>query len=91
VEALKTVETHTEAISLLCTDFNMPQINGVELAQRLMEMRPGLKVVYLSGIAEKIPASALTGGSLVIQKPANLGELSVVIRQVLDEGANQKV
>lgn len=83
------VANQEQPISLLCTDFNMPALNGEQLAQRLTRMRPGLKVIYLSGIAEKIPESAVAGGNIVIQKPTRMGELASAIRCMLDEGARQ--
>ena len=40
-------------VDLLITDVNMPGMRGPELAQRLLASRPGLKVLYVSGYADK--------------------------------------
>jgi two-component system cell cycle sensor histidine kinase/response regulator CckA len=50
VEALKLVEAHP-TIDLLLTDVMLPRMDGPELVKRVAEMRPGLKVVYMSGHA----------------------------------------
>lgn len=89
-QAIEAAAREGQKISLLCTDFNMPVMNGEQLVQHLTQMRPGLKVVFLSGIAEKIPESAIATGNLVIQKPTKMGELASAIRGMLDEGMQQE-
>ncbi|QDU50377.1 GAF domain-containing protein [Gimesia panareensis] len=89
-EAIDAAARQEQQISLLCTDFNMPAMNGEQLVRRLTQVRPGLKVIYLSGIAEKIPESAIVNGSKVIQKPTKMGELAHAIRGMLDEGTQQE-
>jgi two-component system cell cycle sensor histidine kinase/response regulator CckA len=50
VEALAQVDAEPEGrIDLLVTDVIMPEMTGVELAERLSERRPGLPILYLSG------------------------------------------
>lgn len=53
-DALQLVETLAEPISLLITDIVMPGMNGVELFEQLVITRPELKVMYMSGYANKI-------------------------------------
>ena len=43
---------HDNTIDILVTDIVMPRMRGPELAKRLMRLRPGLKVVYVSGYLE---------------------------------------
>jgi signal transduction histidine kinase/CheY-like chemotaxis protein len=50
-QALKIAE-HDESIDILITDVVMPRMRGPELARRLMVLRPGLRVMYLSGYIE---------------------------------------
>ena len=52
VEALQISADHPGKVSLLITDVVMPQIGGLELARRLLALRPDLKVLYVSGYSE---------------------------------------
>jgi len=47
--ALELVQAHHAPIDLLMTDILMPRMGGIELAERLSLLRPGLKVLYTSG------------------------------------------
>ena len=42
------------SIDILVTDLMMPQMNGDELARRMLHTRPGLKVLYLTGFSDKL-------------------------------------
>lgn len=48
-EAITLCEHYYAPIHLMVTDVVMPQMSGRELAERLIESRPGLKVLYVSG------------------------------------------
>jgi signal transduction histidine kinase/CheY-like chemotaxis protein len=86
-EALQMASAYQDPIHLLVTDLVMPNIGGRELAQRLTPLRPGMKVLFMSGYSEH---SALeiedTGSSAtVLQKPFSLDALASNVRRVLDE------
>ena len=83
-EAILAATSYDGKISLLLTDFNMPEMNGQQLAQELTQMDPELKVIYLSGLTGDIPESPDGDQIEVIQKPAKMGILSQKIRAVLD-------
>ncbi len=72
--------------SLLVTDQSMPNITGTELAILMKEIRPGLKVIIITGYADNLSKKELSesGVSEVILKPMILNDFSKVIRRVLD-------
>lgn len=73
-------------IDLLLTDVIMPVLNGKELHDRLREIIPDLKVLYMSGYTEDIIAhqGAIKEGTHFIQKPFSIETLSLKIRQALE-------
>ncbi|WP_339727832.1 GAF domain-containing protein [uncultured Gimesia sp.] len=83
-EAIQAASSHEGKISLLLTDFNMPEMNGQQLAKQLKELDPELKVIYLTGMAGDVPESSEGAHVEVIQKPTKMEVLSQKIRMVLD-------
>jgi two-component system cell cycle sensor histidine kinase/response regulator CckA len=83
LEALSLVDGYPDPIHLLVTDLVMPGIRGTEVAKRLLERRPNVQVIYISGYSdEEITDSA----AAFLQKPFRLQELGVKIRNMLDRG-----
>ncbi len=64
----------------------MPGMNGRELAQRISEIRPNVKVLYMSGYTENVIGhnGMLDAGVRLLQKPFNLRDLKSKVREVLD-------
>ena len=87
--ALDLVATHPEPIHLLITDVIMPGMSGRQLADRLRELRPGLKVLFVSGYTDDaiIRHGMLEPGIAFLQKPFTPESLTRKVREVLD--ANQ--
>jgi signal transduction histidine kinase len=84
-EALQLAERHAGRIHLLVTDIVMPEMNGRELARRLVEGRPDTKVLYLSGYADDAVErhGVLDPGTAFMQKPFTPSELARRVREVL--------
>ena len=85
--ALKVWEANREKIALLFTDVIMPEdMSGLELAQRLLADKPGLKVVYTSGYTGNLEGrpTALVEGGNFIRKPYKPEALASFIRNSLD-------
>jgi len=73
-------------IHLLLTDVIMPGMNGRELAQRISEIRPNVKILYMSGYTENVIGrnGMLDAGIRLLQKPFTLRDLKSKVREVLD-------
>lgn len=87
VEALKIWSEHAQKIDLLLTDMVMPEgITGLELARRLLQDRPALKIIYTSGYSREIAKSQspFPAGHLFIAKPYQSNVLLHTIRSCLD-------
>jgi CheY-like chemotaxis protein len=87
-EALAVSGRHGDRIALLITDVVMPRMNGRELADRLVETNPSMKVLFMSGYTadEALRAAVRSGRSAFLQKPFFLSELSSKLRELLDNG-----
>jgi CheY-like chemotaxis protein len=91
-EAIQFVENNENHIDLLLTDIVMPQLNGRELADRLRDMRRGLRVLYMSGFMKeailKYYGISITGIPF-LQKPFTRETLARKVREVLDAPATE--
>jgi PAS domain S-box-containing protein len=84
--ALRMIERHPE-IDLVMTDIIMPGgMNGVELAQKIRQLRPEIKVIYCSGF----PADALAERTMplvdgpLLHKPYQRAEFRAMIHGTMD-------
>ena len=75
-------------IALLVTDVGLPGMNGRQLAETARGMRPELKVLFVTGYADKAAAGEFGGeGMDMITKPFALEALSRKVMQMLDGAA----
>jgi PAS domain S-box-containing protein len=83
--ALALAAEHPEPIDLLITDLMMPEMNGRELALRLTNQRPGMKVLYISAWDEHVAATYGVAGPGVVflQKPFTPDTLSSKVQALL--------
>ena len=86
VEALEVAARHEGSIDLLLTDLVMPKMGGRELADRLRSLRPGTKVLYMSGYADaqELDGEQVSEAAGFIAKPFAPNELACKVRDVLD-------
>jgi CheY-like chemotaxis protein len=85
-EALRIYEGHEEAIDLVLTDVAMPEMGGHELVERLRARRPDLRVLFMSGYAERafISNGSMPAGTGYLEKPFTVETLMRRLREVLD-------
>src|ERR1700751_5362076 len=85
--AVQICVAHQGIIHLLLTDVIMPGMNGRELAHRVSEIRPNMKVFYMSGYTENAIGhnGTLDAGITLLQKPFTLHALKAKVREVLDK------
>lgn len=91
INALETLKHHT--FRLMITDFNMPEINGVELATKVKEQRPDMNIVLATGgdISKITEDAANAGISELFSKPIDVGRFLAVIRTSLVAGQDLQV
>lgn len=87
-EALTLWQNHRNEIKLLLTDLLMPGgMNGRELAQKILESNPALKIIYMSGYSANLNGTdlRLDEGNNFLAKPFSMHKLTQIIRDALDE------
>lgn len=85
-EALLKCQQREGPIDLLITDVILPKMGGRELAERLTQVRPELKVLYISGYTDDAldQHGILTPGVVFLEKPFSSESLARKVREVLD-------
>jgi two-component system CheB/CheR fusion protein len=84
-EGLALCEAHDGPIDLLLTDVVMPELGGRELAEGALKLRPGLKVMFMSGHTQDIVLKeGIQKGAAFLQKPFTPGSLAQKVRETLD-------
>jgi len=84
-QAKQKCQQHEGVIDLLVTDVVMPQMSGPELAQELTAMRPGMKVLFMSGYSGNAITrhGVLSEGVMFLQKPFTPASVTHAVREVL--------
>ena len=88
-EAVRICEEHVGPISLLLSDVVMPNVSGPQLAKRLVDLRPEIQVLYMSGYTDEaiVHHGVLEPGTAFIEKPFTPEGLAGKVRDVLDAAA----
>jgi signal transduction histidine kinase/CheY-like chemotaxis protein len=84
-EALSIISSHEGPLDLLLTDMVMPVMSGTDLASQVQALRPGIRVLYMSGYTDSdvIGRGVLAPDTPFIQKPFTSAALSRKVREVL--------
>ncbi len=81
----KTVKENLD-FDILMTDIVMPDMGGRELAERMQELRPGVKVLFTSGYTDdsKLIEGVIEKNLPFLQKPYSVSDLTSKLRNILD-------
>jgi signal transduction histidine kinase/CheY-like chemotaxis protein len=91
-EGLAFCQAHEGPIDLLLSDVVMPELGGRELADAALKLRPGMKVMFISGHTEDVVLKAgIQKGTAFLQKPFMAGELAQKVRDTLDSAARSAI
>ena len=85
--AIQVAEQHEGNLALLLTDVSLPKIKGPVVAKILLQQRPNMKVLFMSGHSDNVissPDHLVAAGTGFIQKPFGAEELFRRLREVLD-------
>ncbi len=83
IEAIPLLEN--SAFDLLVADIVMPEMDGLELARRAEKLRPGLKIIFITGFAA-VAMNARNNpmpGTMVLSKPFHLRQLVAEVDKAL--------
>ncbi len=85
-DAMLVARSHRGPIPLLLTDVVMPGLSGPELATLLLQVRPEMRVLYMSGYTDDaiVRHGVLDEGVAFIEKPFTPEQLALMVRKVLD-------
>ena len=84
-EALAAFEAGPDQFDLVLSDLSMPGITGIDVARRVLEIRPGMPVLLASGYvrAEDVELARALGVREVIWKPTTINEMGELLGRIL--------
>jgi two-component system cell cycle sensor histidine kinase/response regulator CckA len=90
-EALRIVADHQGPIDLIATDVVMPEMNGSQLVAKVLDARPDIRVLFMSGYTddEVMRRGVIDGQTAFLQKPFTPDLLAHKVREVLDLAASE--
>lgn len=85
LEALDALESEAADIDILISDVDMPQLDGISLAEKALVMKPRLAVILMSGLSDQLERAARLRARhlLSVSKPFTLDQIKQVVRSVL--------
>jgi len=86
-DALAAFETAPSRFDLVITDMHMPELTGLQLAEKMIAVKPGLPVILCTGFSERINREEIgvMGIRDLLMKPVGMMDLAHKVREMLDE------
>jgi len=87
VKALNHFQAQPDRYDLVITDQTMPNLTGIELTRKLLDIRPDLPIILCTGFSENVmDAEAKSSGiRKFLMKPIAMPDMARIVRQVLDQ------
>jgi CheY-like chemotaxis protein len=92
IEAFEDFKADPGKFDLVLTDFDMPKMNGDQLAQKITAIRPSIPIIINTGNSHNITAEMAKAIGIrgVLRKPTTISKLATMIRKVLDDTRTKK-
>ncbi len=76
-----------DKFELVITDMTMPNMTGVQLSQKLLEIKPGIPIIICTGFSTKIDDAKATAAGIrgYVMKPVVISKIAKKIRKVLEK------
>lgn len=88
IAAVEILETHPE-IDIMISDIRMPGMNGYEVTNAALALRPTLKVVLMTGYTEEqIPQNIANAGISILRKPFEIEQIPLLASNILGRRGN---
>jgi PAS domain S-box-containing protein len=86
IEALEAFRANPQKFDLVITDLAMPQMTGLNLARKIMGIRPGMPIILCTGFSEQAneQAASSMGIRAFLLKPLVLRDIAAAVRKALD-------
>ena len=87
IEGLEAFIAQPDKFDLVITDFAMPNMTGLELAKKLLAIRPGIPIVLCSGYSDRVTREDTEAAGIreFVTKPIVIRQIGEVVRRVLGQ------
>jgi CheY-like chemotaxis protein len=85
LKAVELLHRNPQAFDIIITDYNMPNLNGDALIEKLRVISPGLPAVLCTGDLDSLNLLSQSAINEVIMKPYSLAEISQTIKRMLQK------
>ncbi len=86
-EALEAFALAPDKFDLIITDMTMPDMTGIDLIQKILELSPGMKSILCTGYSDSRAVEVIRemGINAILTKPVTLASFARTVRRVMDE------